>query len=60
MPGWMEYYRQPDHDTHNRIYNSSSIYLASSLQEGWGLTVGEAMIYGNAIVCTDTLGFQEV
>lgn len=42
MPGWMEYYRQPDRDTHNRIYNSSSIYLASSLQEGWGLTVGEA------------------
>lgn len=36
MPGWMEYYRQPDHDTHNRIYNSSSIYLASSLQEAWG------------------------
>lgn len=44
MPGWIEYYRQPDRDTHNRIYNSSSIYLASSLQKGWGLTVGEAMI----------------
>lgn len=60
MPGWIEYYRQPDRDTHNRIYNSSSIYLAPSLQEGWGLTVGEAMICGNAIVCTDTLGFQEM
>lgn len=60
MPGWIDYYRQPDRDTHNRIYNSSSIYLAPSLQEGWGLTVGEAMICGNAIVCTDTLGFQEM
>lgn len=60
MPGWIEYYRRPDRETHNLIYNSSSIYLAPSLQEGWGLTVGEAMICGNAIVCTDTLGFQEM
>lgn len=60
LPEWVEYYRCPDKETHNYIYNTSSIYLAPSLQEGWGLTVGEAMICGNAIVCTDTLGFQEM
>lgn len=60
LPDWIEYNRLPDKETHNRIYNTSSIYLAPSLQEGWGLTVGEAMICGNAIVCTNTLGFQEM
>lgn len=60
LPEWIEYNHCPDRETHNRIYNTSSIYLAPSLQEGWGLTVGEAMICGNAIVCTDTLGFQEM
>lgn len=60
LPEWIEYYQCPDRETHNRIYNTSSIYLAPSLQEGWGLPVGEAMICGNAIVCTDTLGFQEM
>ncbi len=60
LPQWIEYYRCPDKETHNYVYNKSSIYLAPSLQEGWGLTVGEAMICGNAIVCTDTLGFQEM
>lgn len=60
LPEWVEYHNCPDRETHNWIYNTSSIYLAPSLQEGWGLTVGEAMICGNAIVCTNTLGFQEM
>lgn len=60
LPLWIKYYRCPDKGTHNKIYNNSLIYLAPSLQEGWGLTVGEAMICGAAIVCTDTLGFREM
>lgn len=60
LPNWIEYYKTPDKDLHNWIYNNSAIYMAPSLQEGWGLTVGEAMICGVAIVCTDTLGFQEM
>jgi glycosyltransferase involved in cell wall biosynthesis len=60
LPEWIEYYQQPDKETHNNIYNHSAIYLAPSLQEGWGLTVGEAMICGAAVVCTDTLGFKEM
>lgn len=60
LPEWIEYYQTPDRETHNRIYNECSINLAPSLQEGWGLTVGEAMICGEAIICTDTLGFQEM
>lgn len=60
LPSWIEYYQRPDKETHNRIYNESAIYLAPSLQEGWGLPVGEAMICGAAIICTDTLGFREM
>ncbi len=60
LPDWISYYQCPDKETHNRIYNNSAIYLAPSLQEGWGLTVGEAMICGAVPVCTDTLGFHEM
>lgn len=60
LPEWMEYYRQPDRDTFNRIYNEAAIYLAPSLTEGWGLTVGEAMICGAAVVCTDNMGYREM
>lgn len=60
IPYWIDYYQAPDKETHNRIYNESSIFLAPSVQEGWGLTVGEAMICGAAVVCTDTKGFLEM
>lgn len=60
LPEWIEYYQMPDRDTHNRLYNECAINLAPSLQEGWGLTVGEAMICGEAVVCTDALGFKEM
>lgn len=60
LPDWIEYYCCPNQEVHNFIYNTSIIYLAPSLQEGWGLTVGEAMICGACVVCTDTLGFKEM
>lgn len=60
LPSWIQYFQTPDKNTHNKIYNASAIYLAPSLQEGWGLTVGEAMICGAAVICTDTLGFREM
>lgn len=60
LPEWMCYYSCPDKDLHNKIYNESAIYVAASIYEGWGLTIGEAMICGCAIVCTDTDGFKEM
>lgn len=60
LPEWIEYHQKPNRQEHNRIYNESSIFIAPSLSEGWGLTVGEAMICGVAIVCTDALGFKEM
>lgn len=58
IPFDFEYYQSPDRETHNRIYNEAAIYIAASSVEGWGLTIGEAMICGCAVACTDNDGFK--
>lgn len=58
LPKWFTYFRRPDKETHNRIYNEASIFVAASHEEGWGLTVGEAMMCGTAVSCTDNSGFR--
>ena len=60
LPDWYYYYQQPDKETHNRLYNESAIFIGTSWSEGWGLTVGEAMICGCAVVCTDNDGYLEM
>lgn len=60
LPAWYTYYQSPDKELHNYIYNSASIFLACSSVEGWGLTIGEAMICGAAVVCTDIPGYREM
>lgn len=60
LPEWYDYYQSPDRETHNRIYNEAAIFLGTSSMEGWGLTIGEAMICGQAVVCTDNPGYQEM
>lgn len=60
MPEWVEYSRCPSREEHNEIYNSSKVFIATSRTEGWGLTVGEAMICGAAVACTDCGGFKEM
>lgn len=60
LPEWYDYYQSPDKETHNRIYNESAIFLGTSIQEGWGLTIGEAMMCGSAVACTDNLGHLEM
>lgn len=60
LPDWYTYYKTPDILEHNRINNEASIYVAPSSSEGFGLTVGEAMMCGQAVVCTDTMGYLEM
>lgn len=60
LPSYVKYYSLPTKDELNTIYNSSSIFLGCSLDEGWGLPIGEAMINGNAIVCTNNKGYKEM
>lgn len=60
LPHDYEYWQNPDKNTLNRIYNESAIFLGTSNSEGWGLTIGEAMICGAAVVCTDNAGYLEM
>ena len=59
LPQWITYVQQPDRNRHNEIYNNAAIFVASSEQEGWGLTPCEAMICGCAVACTDIGGYRE-
>lgn len=57
LPSWMEYYCNPKPDNLRNLYNSASIYIGTSANEGWGLTVGEAMLCGCAVACTNNKGY---
>lgn len=60
IPEWVEYYRNPPQDfIANQILGSSSIFLCSSLSEGWGLPAAEAAACGCAVVSTDNGGVRE-
>lgn len=60
LPKWIEYYCQPSQEKLNELYNKASIFVGTSFQEGWGLTVAEAMQCGCAVVCTDINGYNEM
>lgn len=58
LPDWYDYYQAPSNELHNKIYNNAAIFIAASSSEGFGLTIGEAMICGCAVACTDNDGFK--
>ncbi|MBQ8601676.1 MAG: glycosyltransferase family 4 protein [Bacteroides sp.] len=58
LPSWMEYHSNPSPETLRHLYNSASIYMGTSANEGWGLTVGEAMLCGCAVACTNNKGYM--
>lgn len=60
LPSWIHYTQCPNKEKHNYIYNDCAIYIGCSTIEGWGLTIGEAMICGAAVACTDNLGYREM
>lgn len=60
LPRWVTYYRRPSMDQHIVINNRAAIYIGTSKKEGWGLTVGEAMMCGQAVACTDIDGYREM
>ena len=60
LPSWIEYYYSPSQSKLRELYNEASIFLGTSLGEGWGLTVAEAMQCGCAVVCTNVVGYNEM
>ena len=60
LPEWITYYHQPSKELLNKIYNEAAIFIGCSNAEGWGLTIGEAMICGAAVACTNNKGYLEM
>lgn len=60
LPDWYDYNKQPSDELHNRLNNEAAIFIGTSKVEGWGLTVGEAMMCGQAVCCTDNAGYREM
>jgi glycosyltransferase involved in cell wall biosynthesis len=58
VPFDFDYYYKPNKNELVNLYNNNSIYVAASRAEGFGLTVGEAMLCGCAIACTNNEGFS--
>lgn len=43
-------------DAKETAYRGASVYVQSSITEGWGIPVGEAMAYGVPVIVTDRTG----
>jgi glycosyltransferase involved in cell wall biosynthesis len=60
IPDWIEYHYNPKQRVIiEHIYNTSAIFLSSSLSEGFPLPPAEAAACGCALVATDIGGFRE-
>ncbi|MBI5204624.1 MAG: glycosyltransferase family 4 protein [Nitrospirae bacterium] len=59
LPDWVTYTRNPSLVNLVALYNSMSIFVHTSLVEGWGLTPAEAMACGCAVVATDSQGILD-
>lgn len=60
LPSWITYCQNPSKSQLNNIYNKAAIFMGTSHFEGWGLTIGEAMMCGAAVACTDNEGYKEM
>lgn len=56
VPNWVEFCRNPLQEKLPQIYNSCSIFLHSSLSEGWPLPPAESMACGCALVASNSRG----
>ncbi len=59
LPSWMRYMSNINEEELVQIYNSSSIFLSSSLAEGFAFPPAEAMACVCAVVATDSGGIRE-
>lgn len=58
-PEWIEYTQNATTAQTVEIYNKCSIFICSTIEEGYGLTGLEAMACGSALVTTDFAGARE-
>lgn len=59
LPAWIQFVFQPSQSAIRDIYNSHSVFLSSSWEEGFGLPGAEALACGCALVTTDSKGVRD-
>ncbi|NPV29972.1 MAG: glycosyltransferase family 4 protein [Firmicutes bacterium] len=59
LPSWVEYVANVNDEELIQIYNSCSIFVSSSVAEGFAFPPAEAMACGCAVVATDSGGIRE-
>lgn len=59
IPGLVKYIRDASQQETVEIYNTVSIFICSSLNEGYGLTGMEAMACGTVLISSDYAGVHE-
>ena len=59
LPSWIEYTKNASEKELLEIYNTTAIYLCSTIDEGFGLTGAESMACGCALVSTSYAGVYE-
>lgn len=60
LSDWYDYIQLPTIAQLRALYNKSAIFIGASHSEGWGLTIGEAMMCGCAVACTNNDGYIEM
>lgn len=58
-PDWIEYTQNASADRTVEIYNKCSVFVCSTIEEGYGLTGLEAMACGAALVTSEYSGAKE-
>jgi len=59
LPEWIVYTERASFEKTVEIYNSVSVFICSSIEEGFGLTGMEAMACGAALVSSEYRGVKE-
>lgn len=60
LPDWIEYHRTPPQAELAQIYASCDVWLFTSLHEGFGLPILEAMACGTPVLATSAGGAPEI